>query len=925
MPDQFYLQSVGLHRRPTARKRGWLPACLFLLLIPPSLSHAGWIEDTPTGTIIHVSCFDLPDPARSDTSTRADLAVVREFVRRYPSIFAARYRTRYFSHPEKYGRHKWKHVSVSLHRASGIRVEGVESTLLAIAGKVAPDVIYVNFRMSDTFIQQRFLYPLDLPDDHYLESMTPEELSFRVHPKIWPVIRRPGPDGTSHVWALPYGGALGKVVLYRRDLFDEFKVPYPTNDWTWNDMLTACRKITHPNRGIYGIYFSRGKHESWWWMSFLWSAGGRAVVYDHTNHHWKAVFDSPQAALALDFYNRLCTEPWTDERGRRHRGYAYRDPDWGTAGAKWARGEIGMMFAYIDQKIFQKINPDVTGMVPVPRGPTGLRGAELNSMMMGLFAGIREPAVRDAAWEYMRFYDSMEAMRIRTRIMVEGGLGRFMNPTYLKMFGYPELARLTPKGWQECFKIAISTGKPEPYGKNCNYAYNIISEPIQQAEQLAFDDRLPRNQQARLRILRQLLHQAAIKANEEMLGLVSPATRTKRNRTAAIALGAAVLLFIIGISKLGSAFLRPSHTKAVTPRRRLSSAKVILLLLPAVVSIVLWQYLPLIRGSLMSFQDYRLMGDSSWVGLNNFGEVLWDREWWHSVWNSVRYSTLIIILGFLPPLILAIFLQEIPRGKIFFRSLYYLPSIATGLVAVLLWKSFFDPSESGALNAILLHVPAVAFILTGFLIFGTGLYSAFRLWHHEKHSTALLAFIFGMLSLAACFSITRPMLSRSDLPLLQRLLLHLPEPLRWLGDAHLAILACAMPVVWASLGPACLIYLAALKSIPDDLYDAAELDGAGFADKILFIVFPALRPLLIINFVGMYTAAWLYATANILAMTGGAADTEVAGLHIFYKAFIYLRFGPATAMAWVLGFILIGFTAYQLRILARVEFRTAKQ
>jgi ABC-type sugar transport system permease subunit len=57
-------------------------------------------------------------------------------------------------------------------------------------------------------------------------------------------------------------------------------------------------------------------------------------------------------------------------------------------------------------------------------------------------------------------------------------------------------------------------------------------------------------------------------------------------------------------------------------------------------------------------------------------------------------------------------------------------------------------------------------------------------------------------------------------------------------------------------------------------------------------------------------------------MTGGAADTEVAGLHIFYKAFVFLKFGPATAMAWVLAFLLIGFTIYQLRILARLEFKT---
>ena len=73
---------------------------------------------------------------------------------------------------------------------------------------------------------------------------------------------------------------------------------------------------------------------------------------------------------------------------------------------------------------------------------------------------------------------------------------------------------------------------------------------------------------------------------------------------------------------------------------------------------------------------------------------------------------------------------------------------------------------------------------------------------------------------------------------------------------------------------------------------------------------------------GIFIGAWFYAGANILAMTQGGAGTEVAGLHIFYQAFTFLKFGPATAMAWILGFMLIVFTMYQLRILSRLEFKT---
>jgi multiple sugar transport system permease protein len=109
--------------------------------------------------------------------------------------------------------------------------------------------------------------------------------------------------------------------------------------------------------------------------------------------------------------------------------------------------------------------------------------------------------------------------------------------------------------------------------------------------------------------------------------------------------------------------------------------------------------------------------------------------------------------------------------------------------------------------------------------------------------------------------------------------------------------------------------------VADDFYEAADIDGASFIDKILFIVFPILKPLVIIHFVGVFIQSW-QGSGNILAMTGGASNTKVAPLLIFFKAFTDLEMGMATAMAWVLGVMLIGFTVYQLRILSRLEFKT---
>ena len=880
-------------------------------LLTGGRARAGWIEAEDGKAVIHITLWELPDREFTDTATRADLAAIAEFGRRFPKIFARRYRAKYKADPKRYGRHNWDNVAIELHQYSGIRVKGLEHDVLAIAGKVAPDVLYVNFRKSDNYIQNRFLYPLDKPEDGYMAGkggMTDAEKKFRIHERIWPVIRRRGPDGKRHVWALPFGGAVGKALLFRKDLFDRAGVPYPTKDWTWEDMLDACRKITDPARGIYGLHLFPGKHESWNWVTFLWSAGGDVMTYDERLDKWRCVFDSRAAAKALDFYTRLCAEPWKDAAGVQRYGYVEMDDDPNTT--KWMRGEVAMNLSYVEEKLLAKVNPDETGMVPVPLGPPRadgkrIRGGELNSRMMGLFAGIEDPVIRDAAWEYMRFFDSKDAVRIKTGVMVEGGFGRFINPMYLEMFGYEEIIRLSPKGWAECFQIAIDTSMPEPYGKNSNFAYDIMTEPMLKAREMAMHGQLPswapEDEEKRLDAMQALLREGVAKANREMLEEVPPAERFWRRVTAVAALVAMALIFLAVLWKFAKIFAAPPEPGAKRRGwgfRKYAVAYVILL--PAVLSVFVWQYVPLVRGSVMAFQDYNVMGGSTWVGVDNFGDTLFNGDWWRAVWNSIRYSFLVIALTFLPPVVLAILLQEVPRGKILFRTIYYLPAVITGLVTVLLWKMFYDKSELGVLNAVMMNVPAIVYIVLGAVLLAIALAFARRLMYHQHPVMALCFAAVGAVLMYTCCRLAYPMLAQEGVAWYKAPFVSLAEPYRWLEDPDTAMFCCVLPMAWAGLGPGCLIYLAALKGIPDDSYEAADIDGATFADKVLFIVFPMLRALLIINFVGVFIGSWK-ATANILAMTTGGARTEVAGLHIFYKAFLFLKMGPATSMAWVMN------------------------
>ena len=736
---------------------------------------------------------------------------------------------------------------------------------------------------------------------------------------------------------MPHGGALGKVLLFRKDLFDEYGVDYPDKNWTWEDLRHAAIKMTDPARDHSGIQLSRGVHESWYWVTFLWSAGGEVMVYNREQDAWRTTFDSREAAKALDFYIHLASERWIDKSGRVRRGYSTRDVE--DHGANWNQGKVAMAFSYIEEKLLKSINPDVIGMVPVPLGPPDaagrrIRGGELNSRMLGLFAGIKHSAVRDAAWEFIRFFDGIEAVKVKTKILVEGGMGQFLHPRWLRLFGYHDLVRLSPKGWEETFEIAIETSRPEPYGRGSNIAYEIMTYPIQEAEQLLVDEALPADEEERLDVLQALLQRWNAQANEKMIGIVPDAVRLGRRITAWIVLAMIVVGFALVFRKVFAAFTPPAADSSAASTVRWGFRRYWLaytLLLPALLTIVVWQYVPLLRGSVMAFQDYNVMGGSTWVWVDNFGDLLWDFEsngWWSAVWNSVRYSLLVIGLTFLPPIVLAILLQEVPRGTLLFRTIFYLPAVITGLVTTLLWKMFYTPSEFGTLNRIMMAIPAGFFVVAGFMLLAGAVVFARRLWFHDATWPALLAVIAGGVLLYTCVGLATPILFPGNEPFMTtvgrfvpRMFEFQPEPFRWLNDRNTAMVACVIPMVWAGMGPGCLIYLAALKGVSDDFYEAADIDGATFVDKILFVVFPILKPLIIINFVGVFIGSW-QSSANILAMTGGDSGTLVADLKIFFEAFTFLKMGPATAMAWVLGFMLIGFTVYQLRILSRLEFRT---
>ncbi len=486
---------------------------------------------------------------------------------------------------------------------------------------------------------------------------------------------------------------------------------------------------------------------------------------------------------------------------------------------------------------------------------------------MGIFSGAgisngrglgdRDPQlVREAAWEYIRFYDSEEARQIRLKVMVESGYGRTQNPVFLKRYGYDDYLRYAPEGWLETFETAMREGKPEPFGDNCQKVYEFMTYPLDELIKLDRSGRLGNDPQTRRAAILRVLQKAQERTNAEMIGTLPKAEKIRRERLAAVIAALILFAFLLTLWRVWT-ILAPQTKNSASP----SSKRwfwIALLLAPAVISIFMWKYVPLISGSLMAAKDYKLVGHSPWVGFGNLAEVLFDPSWWASVGKTLYYMAISLGFGFLPPIILAIMLQEVSHAKLLYRVIFYLPAVISGVIVIYLWKLLYAPGDAGALNQLLLALG----------------------------------------------------LPKSD----------------WIRNESLAMLCVVLPGIWAGMGPGSLIFLAAIKNIPNELYEAADIDGAGFLAKLRHIVFPSLRALIIIQLIAAFIIA-AQSSDFILVMTFGGPNeaTRVADLLIFEKAYLYLKFGLATTMAWMLSLMLMGFTVMQIKHISRMEFRVANQ
>ena len=759
-----------------------------------------------------------------------------------------------------------KHPWIRMKKGGGPQLQrfgrGTRELLMAMAGGIAPDVIEMSDVDLQDFTSRNFLLPLN--DFASGQGVLQQILA---HPLAGHFAR----DGK--IYALP--GTVWEpkpytyVLVYRKDIFRRVGLDPEMPPTTWKQFLEYADRLTDPAENRVGFVIptleTKGSRQTLGagaFMELILALNGVEAIRRDQQGRWIADFaDDPRALEALTFLKELL--------GRRI-----------TRGGKTVRGLAGTSAGVVDDAIMLDQSPRAAmviktmdelgwhisrgtsirdlGVALLPLGPSGDGFVPLTARYLGVNATSPQARQR-AAWQWIWFNQRSDLHRIRAKAFVEWGWSAFIDPADTRLD--PQLAAFVddvPRQWAEVYRRQMDKARAVPMcPQHRILRQEYLKRPV---------DELLNNPDLNVE---QLLKTTEATINKEVFSSLPPRVQQRRRTIALAVVAVATLAIIMGIFLMVRGLAKTvstSHSQGslLQARRRRTYLLAGLMMIPAVGSMILWMYLPLVRGAMIAFQDYQLIGETRWVGLDNFIAVLTDPKFWISFWRTVQYGLLSLSLGFIIPIVLAFFLVEVPRFKITFRVLFYLPALTSGLVIMFLWKWMYDPTELGLFNTLIAQ-------------FGQ---------------------IFGLTL----------------------------GPYGWLDSPNLAMISVILPAIWAGMGPGCIIYLAALHGVPESLYEAADLDGAGVWTKIWHVAIPFIKPLIIINFIGAFIATF-HIMQNIFVMTGGGPGdaTHVIGLYIFFNSFIWLNFGKATAAAWILGSLLIGFTIYQLRILRELKFRAAGQ
>jgi multiple sugar transport system permease protein len=124
-------------------------------------------------------------------------------------------------------------------------------------------------------------------------------------------------------------------------------------------------------------------------------------------------------------------------------------------------------------------------------------------------------------------------------------------------------------------------------------------------------------------------------------------------------------------------------------------------MLPLLLVFGAFSWYPIVRTVAMSFQHTNLVQAPTWVGLDNFSRVIHDPQTPIAVKNTAYFALLALVFGYPIPLVAAVLMSEVRKARGLYSALAYLPVVIPPVVAVLLWKTFYDASSLGVFNTVL--------------------------------------------------------------------------------------------------------------------------------------------------------------------------------------------------------------------------------
>ncbi len=272
-----------------------------------------------------------------------------------------------------------------------------------------------------------------------------------------------------------------------------------------------------------------------------------------------------------------------------------------------------------------------------------------------------------------------------------------------------------------------------------------------------------------------------------------------------------------------------------------------LFLLPKFILFLIFIALPVLWAFVISFQEYGIF-ETIWTGLDNFINTFTGDLFYIALWNTLRYTIIVVPSQVIIALILASLINPLNRkAQVFFRGAFYLPTVTSVVVIAMTWRWMYN-------------------------------------------SKGLINYLLSLFNLG---------------------------PVNWLGSSDWALISIMLMSIITPPGVGIILYLANMGSIPESLFEAARIDGAGKFKTWLKITLPLVKPttfyLTILGTIGSFQVF----TQVLLLTDGGPGYATTTLVHLIYNsAFRDFDFGFAAAQAIILFMIILMFSLVQKKFLS---------